>query len=211
MPNTVPAAAEGLPSVTRRNALSITGAGIAATLAGLATSPAAATEIVGPGTRLANAIKEMEAALEAWGGQQFGIRVYPTSIMAPGEHSHLFDIEYHRGYALAAGLAYNRQQLDETITPELAALIAKHRKAWTAMEAHPSYDKPFAGLSDSEKRLQLRQFKRNDSLMRALVAFRCQTTADRKAKAAYLAAHEDTRELIETDGSILPVLIRSFA
>jgi hypothetical protein len=70
MPNTVPAAAEGLPQISRRKALAVTGSGLIAALTGLAASTMKApTMPIRDEAELATIrrlARELSIAMNAW-------------------------------------------------------------------------------------------------------------------------------------------------
>jgi hypothetical protein len=91
MPNTVPAAAEGLPAINRRSALSVAGSSIVAALAGVAAStmPAPALPLAEPENvhvKVRRLSRELAMALDDWqadmGGEQWVAHVYAFSSRA---------------------------------------------------------------------------------------------------------------------------------
>jgi hypothetical protein len=146
MPNTVPAAAEGLPEISRRKALTVTGSEIIAALTGLAASTMPTPALPAPidenaHARIRRLSRELSIAMDEWTadvGEGWHVAVWPKS---EREHAVLFVQDGATAQA-------------EANSPAMR-LFRKWRKLWDASLKTDDDDK-ISRLLDKANRLEKR-------------------------------------------------------
>lgn len=167
MPNTVPAAAEGLPAINRRHAFVATGTALATMFAGMpASSPAVAEELIteAPGTRARRLAAELAETLNDHLDGEFFAVVYPS--VAKASPVTFYAIGSEPSPAVAAAV----ERYHETV----AALNTAYAALGDTFEEAPEREADEAYLAAHDA-------------FTALLAVPCVTLADIKAKVTVFA------------------------
>lgn len=173
------ASATALPDISRRNALTITGTGLAAALAGFAAHAAKAAQPEHPwekANRLADELSQALAEGDSQGGPagRWLAEVYPST---------------HHTYSIAFGNIASREWPRHNVSLPCQNAIDAHRKAREAFgKACDDTDKVLLGREASKAALRryARADRAEDKALEAVCAIKPHGKADAKAKADYL-------------------------
>lgn len=174
------ASATALPEINRRSALTITGAGLVATLAGFVSNEAKAEQPEHPWEKTHRLAGELSQALAEGGETMDGpagrwlAEVYPST---------------HHTYSIAFGNIASREWPRHNVSLPCQRAIDEHRKAREAFgKACDDTDKVLLGKEPSKGAIRryARADRVEDKALEAVCAIRPHGKADAKAKADYL-------------------------